>query len=385
MQHFADGTSSSGSSRVRAIAMWDFSWIERRWPGAGYENWDEALDGLVGRGYDAVRIDPYPHLLAADPLREWEILPVWNTQDWGCPASCKILLVPALFEFLAKCSERKLAVAFSTWFRQDIAGVRMRISEPRHHAEIWRRTLELLEAEGFLDTVLYVDLCNEWPLDLWAPFFTNGTAGGNDWATAASLSWMRQSIALLRLSYPQLDYCYSFTTHLHDRQAADVSFMDLLEPHVWMATCTDFNQRIGYGFERFDRSGYEKIQEFAAPLYQSDPEHWLNRLSTRIGSIAEWSRASKKPLATTEGWALVDYKDSPFLDWGWIKEICAHGVRACLATGRWMAVGTSNFCGPQFAGMWNDAGWHQSLTGAIRGNSAPPLGLTSSRKSTLVS
>jgi len=365
MQRFADGTSSSGSSRVRAIAMWDFSWIERRWPGAGYENWDEALDGLVARGYDAVRIDSYPQLLAADPLREWELLPVWNTQDWGCPASCKILLVPALFEFLAKCSERKLAVAFSTWFRQDTLGVRLRISEPRHHAEIWRRTLELLEAEGFLDTVLYVDLCNEWPLDLWAPFFTNGTAGGNDWATAASLSWMRQSIALLKLSYPQFDYCYSFTTHLHDRQAADVSFMDLLEPHVWMATCTDFNQRIGYGFERFDRSGYEKIQEFAAPLYQSDPEHWLNRLSASIG-------------------ALVDYKDSPFLDWGWIKEICAHGVRACLATGRWMAVGTSNFCGPQFAGMWNDADWHRSLTEAIRGNSAPPLGLRSSRKSTLV-
>ncbi|MBN1791595.1 MAG: cellulase, partial [Bacteroidales bacterium] len=23
----------------RAITMWDFSWLERRWPGAGYEDW----------------------------------------------------------------------------------------------------------------------------------------------------------------------------------------------------------------------------------------------------------------------------------------------------------------------------------------------------------
>ena len=27
--------------------MWDFSWIERRWPGAGYESWDKALDELA--------------------------------------------------------------------------------------------------------------------------------------------------------------------------------------------------------------------------------------------------------------------------------------------------------------------------------------------------
>jgi hypothetical protein len=25
-----------------AITMWEFSWIERRWPGAGYEDWDHA-------------------------------------------------------------------------------------------------------------------------------------------------------------------------------------------------------------------------------------------------------------------------------------------------------------------------------------------------------
>ena len=42
----------STSARLRniqhplAITMWDFSWLERRWPGAGYDDWDLALDGL---------------------------------------------------------------------------------------------------------------------------------------------------------------------------------------------------------------------------------------------------------------------------------------------------------------------------------------------------
>src|SRR5579875_1460475 len=63
-----------------AITMWDFSWLERRWPGAGYEEWDLALDGLVLRGYDAIRIDAYPHLVAANPNAAWELIPCWNTQ-----------------------------------------------------------------------------------------------------------------------------------------------------------------------------------------------------------------------------------------------------------------------------------------------------------------
>ena len=30
-----------GEISPRAITMWDFSWLDRRWPGAGYEDWDK--------------------------------------------------------------------------------------------------------------------------------------------------------------------------------------------------------------------------------------------------------------------------------------------------------------------------------------------------------
>lgn len=49
--------------------MWDFSWLERRWPGAGYEDWDKVLDELLEQGYNAIRIDAYPHLIAEDPTK----------------------------------------------------------------------------------------------------------------------------------------------------------------------------------------------------------------------------------------------------------------------------------------------------------------------------
>ena len=49
-----------------AIAMWYVSWLWRRYPGGGFEDWDRALDELEERGYNAVRIDAFPHLVARD-------------------------------------------------------------------------------------------------------------------------------------------------------------------------------------------------------------------------------------------------------------------------------------------------------------------------------
>ena len=85
------------------IAMWDFSWIERRWPGAGYEDWDTALSQLVDRGYDAVRIDAFPHFVSKDVSKTRTVYPVWNTQDWGSPSVNRICLEHDFPAFLRAC------------------------------------------------------------------------------------------------------------------------------------------------------------------------------------------------------------------------------------------------------------------------------------------
>jgi hypothetical protein len=97
-----------------------------------------------------------------------------------------------------------------------------------------------------------------------------------------------------------------------------------------------------------------------------DEEHWKKSLTSLIQNLADWSRATGLPLVTTECWAIVNYKDWPLLDWGWVKELCAHGVEEAVKTGRWTGIATSNFCGPQFRGMWRDVDWHQRLTKRIR-------------------
>ncbi|MDR2676191.1 MAG: cellulase [Opitutaceae bacterium] len=357
------------TSHVIPIAMWDFSWLERRWPGAGYEDWGQALDALLERGYEAVRIDAYPHLVSKDFSREWELPPCWNTVDWGAPARTRVRPGPALIEFLAACAKRGIKAGLSTWFRRDADNMRMHITGPAKHAAAWLDVLNRIHAEGMIDTLLYVDLCNEWTSAAWAPVFHNPPPyQRNEWDSPPSMAWLNGALKLVREQYPLVPLTVSTNARPWRHGETDVSAFDFLEPHLWMASANtdEFNRRIGYAYEPFDPKGFDNLAAHGEKLYRADSRYWLGVLSDIIECTARAAGIAKRPLMTTEGWSIVDYKDWPLLDWGWVKEGCAHGVETALATGRWCCMCTSNFCGPQFRGMWRDIGWHQRLTSRMK-------------------
>jgi hypothetical protein len=363
--------------RPLAISMWDFSWLERRWPGAGYEDWDRALDELAERGYDAVRIDAYPHLVATDPEREWTLLPVWDQHDWGAPARVRVRVLPALVEFVAKCRDRNIKVGLSTWCRRDTTDAWALLSTTGSMAAAWRVTIEHLERAGLLDALLYVDLGNEFPLALWNPYLYDGDEERSSLSrTLPEIErWLVDPVEELRKSYPDLPYTWSFCHEWGNWEKQDVSALDLLELHIWMAypETSEFYRRIGFelGPDRWDRRWYELLAERAATAYRDERERWLATLQASIDTATAWSVAANLPLITTECWGPINYKDGPHLDWGWVEDVCAHGVEAASRTGRWAAIATSNFCGPQFVGMWRDVEWHQRLTAIIRNGPVP--------------
>ena len=366
-----------GLEHPLAITMWDFSWLERRWPGAGFEDPGSALDALRERGYDAVRIDAYPHLVAADAEREWELLPHWSQQIWGAPARTRVTVQPALTEFVELCAARGIRVGLSSWFRQDTTDRRLAILTPHDLAQVWIATLSHIARAGLLDQLLYVDLANEWPIRAFAPFIGPPQPPAPPDASPLRTSpvitdWTNRALACVREAYPDVPLCFSHAIgpEGYDR-AEDVSAYDLLEPHVWMAGVTDFNDRIGYLFDGFDSGDYERLVERGERLYRERPEHWLSGLDDGIDVVARFSQLTDLPLVTTECWGVIDYKDWPLLAWDWVQELCEHGTRAASATGRWAAVATSNFCAPQFVGMWRDVRWHRELTDVIRSGSLP--------------
>ena len=361
-------------ARPRAITMWEFSWIERRWSGAGYEDWPRALDELAERGYDAVRIDAFPHFMAKDPEALWTVLSDEQVGDWGSPAEADIRPGPALVEFLTLCRERGIAVGLSTWFKRDPAGTRMAIASARNHAEVWIATLDYLRAAdpALVDDLLFVDLCNEFPNPKWAPFLYGSDERGRmePLASPRLAAWMTDALARMREVHPDPRYTFSFSDQFEDWDRIDVSAFDLLEPHIWMAhpALSPLAREAGFDFAD-DPPDFMAFARRAEPLFRSDPERWLGVLREWIGRAADWSRRTRLPLVTTECWAVINWRDWPHADWDWIKEVCEVGVREAAATGRWTAMATSNFCGPQYVGMWRDVAWHRRMTDAIK--SAP--------------
>lgn len=354
------------------ITMWDFSWIERQWSGAGFEDWDLALRELTERGYEAVRIDAFPHLLAEDPERVWTLLPVWYSNDWGSPYINQVKLYPALVKFIRKCQEYGVKVGLSSWYREDQDNIRMKIKTPEKMAENWIAVLKLLQQEGVLDQVLYLDLCNEWPGNLWAPFFENDPpdAGWSAWNTKASMDYMRRAVECIREAFPEIPLCFSMDniTMEHYKQN-QLDFFDLIEHHIWMAKLNgnEFYNLVGNAKNgRFSDEPYHLLVKNAYDVYQKRPEYWKELLRQGIRDLAQVSMEQGLPLATTECWGIVDYKDFPMLRWDWIQDLCQLGLETALDTGRWVMAATSNFAAPQFVGMWRDVQWHQKLTSRMK-------------------
>ena len=371
----------------RAIAMWDFSWLERRWPGAGYEDWDKSLGELKDRGYDAVRIDAYPHLVAESTEKEWILNEVWSIQNWGSPDITKIKIQPNLTLFISKCREYGIKVGLSSWFRKDSCNTRMKITSAEKHAEIWVKTLQTIEREGLLDTILYVDLCNEWPGDLWAPYFKNDPAHltWGFWHTNTSMKWMKTSIGIVRKEYPQLPFTFSFDNLDVEKYAErDLSCFDFAEHHIWMVkeNNDEFYREIKERSRAagrpvdvdafFSNQVYKNIVAEYEGVYMSKPDYWKKLLTDKIQLVSENAAKAKLPLITTECWGIIDYKDWPLLSWEWVKELCELGTLTAASTGQWIAIATSNFCGPQFVGMWRDIEWHRRLTSIIKSSPINP-------------
>lgn len=367
------GVSEISKNKVspRAITMWDFSWLERRWPGAGYEDWDKVLDELLERGYNAIRIDAYPHLIAEDSTKKWMLNEVWNQQVWGSPDLNEVQVQPNLNKFLEKCKERDIKVGLSSWYRQDVDDTRMKITTADKMADCWISTLRTIETDGLLDAVLYVDLCNEWPGNLWAPFFSSRYPHvvWGQWHKEESLQWMKHALTRMRKEYPDMPFLFSFDNgDVLKYEEIDTSFLDLYEHHIWMVhqNNSEFYKLVDYKDGQYSPEAYKKVVKVAEKLYKEKPSYWQKLLTDKIELTGKIAKRTGRPLITTECWGIVDYKDWPLLNWNWVKELCALGAVTAAQTGMWAGIATSNFCGPQFVGMWRDVKWHQHLTTIIK-------------------
>ncbi|MFC1889161.1 cellulase-like family protein [Thermodesulfobacteriota bacterium] len=393
------GSDDSGSvvgAETLAVTMWEFSWLVRRsGDEAEYADWDRVLDELALRGYNCIRLDAFPHLIARGPqgdlVERFTILPQTPLFFWGNHEPVEVEPRRSLLEFLGKVKARGMKVGLSTWFNDDTLHRAQAVVTPEDYARVWLETLDFLDEEGLHDIIAWVDLCNEFPLGKWAkgayPVIFDGADPANllpvlmPWSNEVRCriqGYFDEAIPPLKSAYPELRYTFSLAGGFVGHNVADIdtSNFDLAEVHIWLSDDPAFSLTSGQLFLLLEFPGTLELHVNKAPcLYFNDRDRWLGALEANIQNWKDWADARGLPLITSESWGPINYDDldPPPGDeeWDWVKDVCAEGVRMAADRG-WEGICTSNFCQPHFEGMWADIAWHQNLTSLIRVDSFSP-------------
>lgn len=395
-----------------SITMWDSSWIRRRYRGGGFEDWDRALAELRERGYDAVRIDVFPHLIAADPagrvVERFKDVPnqfpqFYGFGMWGNPWTMYIEPRKALVEFLTKCREHGVKVALSTWFKPTDDRRNEQIEGLDGFVRVWQETLEFIDAHGLMDTVVYLDVLNEYPLGhvfswlhrtVGTMAYPPGPDGGyNDRQRDFLWDFMTQAIERLKAAWPELTISTSFTFDGFERywEHKDLGILDFLDVHIWLnylpgfAEVSDYAstiERHGQPNELFrvERGGnayaenarlipqdyhYDRTYEAVLGAWRSRRDEWVGAFESAIDRVVAAARPHGLHVGQTEAWGMVNWLDHPLLGWEIHRETAEVGVAIAARRGYTFDC-SANFCHPHFLGFWDDVAWHRSLTNVIR-------------------
>lgn len=402
----------SGSELLRSgerfsVTMWEYSWlvqrngIAHRRPIFGsedeYADWDKVLDELCERGYDCVRIDAFPHLLAKGPngesSEEFTMLPVDDHFMWGNHEEVTVAPRRGLVDFMRKCMERNIYVGLSSWYNDDLTHRKLTIHSPHDYARIWTETLNILSSEGLAEGIVWVDICNEFPLHEWAPGAHSEIFGGGQkipaetgasgfnppWdaeSRAKFRHFLTESISEIRTAHPEMNYTFSLINFAAAESVAQIptGVFDLLEPHIWTTDNASWREDTGMDMAR-SGDPMTSLRAFVKQFTSRFPSSLERCRKILKQEMDEWrvrASARKIPLVTTEGWATVFYEDTgeppDGRDWGWLKEVAEVAIDLALEL-EWQGICTSNFSEPHFEGMWGDVAWHRRMSSKIRGRS----------------
>ncbi len=373
-------------------AMWDFSWLYGHYPGGPFADFDKVTDELLERCFNTVRIDCFPWIIGnmSNPS-DYTTVQGNPLLTWGHSyTDQKHRLLDELIEFVSVAKAKGLYLILSNWGGFGISEFPLANStEGKNHILTtgWERILEALKQNNLLDSVLYVDLDQEFP------FFSPVNKELQNLGSAkkpASVSedgmeqaGKREASRKLRFNYeqmdflsehfkntlghfqelyPQLRFTYSFTDYWEEYRALKSQSFDVLQLHFWMHS-PRFDRRTGFGNLTKDRGNHDfsDYQKRLNSTLSSIRPMLLKEMHNRLKFAREWSEDSAAPVVTTEAWGPWWHTDHPDLTWGWLREWCGECMQLAADYGLWGAT-PWNFCHPYWS-TWTDVAWYKEVNG----------------------
>lgn len=380
-----------------AMCMLDYHWLTQRGgPQPEYRDFDALLDSVVIRGYNSVRIDAFPHLIAADEhgrLQDEFVIPADTTgAAWGLNTDATVNPRRDLPIFLTKCAARGIRVTLSTWMYTDRTGRAGRIQSPAQLARIWAETLDLIGQHGLMDIIEFVDVANEFPSVLFTPAIVDhlnqkltnninqlhGFLLPYDQRQAGAISaYIYTVINALKKRFPRLPFCVSLVGNgpADHFKFHDLSPMDCIEAHIWLSQNQAFAIPSGLDLLLLQSTGKPQsstyndvIEKWAQSMYYRSQASLLKWLGCTMDSWVTLGNKLKVPVYTAEGWAVMAYpalpdKDPKGANWAWVRDADQRAVVMAKARG-WSGIVT-NYVQPQFP-PYQDIAWHQRITELIK-------------------
>ena len=361
------------------IAMWDFSYLLRRNPAEGYENWDQCLDELAEREYNTVRIDVFPELILASENGKKEFcFPAIDRPHfrWG-NVTDKVTVCPVdqIPEFVEKATNRGLKIILSTWWWGENIGLAPQTD--KEMIEAWKATLRLMDKSGFSDKIAYVDISNEGDISAFSRFMPRADqmppGSSRHWPyTEQQLQWTGRAVdsilSTLQDEFPHYRYTMSFTGADPDMIGrCDFQNMDVLEHHLYLEDrrfhdrirWSDYSKALcnigGFGEETF--GVFSKRARIAVDKIGPMMAKWLWKKIQKLKLLGE---ALCVPVTNTESYGPWFMTEHPDVDWSWLKQWSEMGVKMSCEAGLWGTT-TCSYAGPQFKELWADKQWHRRL------------------------
>lgn len=384
----------SRQEKPLAIAMWDYSWILRHHRYGEFQNWDQVLEGLAERGYNAIRMDAMPQYVAADSdgtIKEEfrSVKDGWAPSLWGNDYTMSFRPREALLEFLPKCEKCGIRVGLSTWFSNHGTTRKDIFMEEGAVARAWNETLAFLQNNDLLRNVTYVDVLNEYPNWHGYDWLKNELNNRSDVARfrldhpEANIpdfdpakekvnplkkqfynDFLTGTLKKLKAGFPGLDVFAALDSGMELDQI-DLSEFGALDYHIW------FHHRggipgLGEVSSKNQTLDYRKVYSDLMQFWKENKASYISWMEGRLRDISGMAAANGIVCGNTEGWGPIFWFDHPELDWGWVKESAEICVDIARRHENYKFICTSNFTHPQFRGMWEDIRWHRKITSAIK-------------------
>lgn len=357
-----------------ALASWDHSWLTRNDARQGeYRHLAHCLDELAERGYNALKVDAFPHLIAARGdgvvIDRYELHP---------PGLAPVQVQPrhGLLELAAQARARGIRLWLSSRFLSDSQSRRSFVRRPQDFIDIWSQTLELLRRQGLLETVVAVDFCHHFPMPPAAHGASRHIFGANPLNRLSRLGFWSRGVEQrveryllevprsLRALFPEVAFGLSVglasERHIH---MLDTSELDFLDGHLWLDDDPGFVLASGGLLKRAvgDRGAWMQ-ERVAGMAWRAGREQWQRALQSRLGRHYDFARVRR--MQAVVGGGFVHVANERAADWGWVQEVSEFAVDAALQCGV-QALCPTVQARPHSQGLWQNVAWQQAINRRI--------------------